>query len=62
MKFAACVIGVVVGLGIAFSQTYRPQAAPVIQGYQSPVQYARWGSLPYYPPSGGYCLDVAPAR
>lgn len=60
MKTIACVIGVVVGLGIAFGQTYRPQATGPV--YQSPVQYARWGSLPGYPPSGGYCLDVAAAR
>ena len=30
MKIVACVVGVVVGLGIAFGQTYRPQGAPVI--------------------------------
>jgi hypothetical protein len=57
MKTIACVVGVVVGLVGAWGQTYRPQSVP-FSTYQSPVQYARWGSLPGYPPSGGYCLDV----
>jgi len=61
MRIAACVVVVVVGLVVAWGQTYRPQAAPVTS-YRSPVQYARWGSLPGYPASGGYCLDVPPAR
>jgi hypothetical protein len=57
----ACVIGVVVGLAVSAVSTYRPQAQPVTS-YRPPVQYARWGSLPGYPASGGYCLDVPPAR
>ena len=57
MKTIAGVVGMVVGLAVAWGQTYRPQAAPVTS-YRSPVQYARWGSLPGYPASGGYCLDV----
>ena len=61
MKTIACVVGMVVGLAVAWGQTYQPQAAPVTS-YRSPVQYARWGSLPGYPASGGYCLDVPPAR
>lgn len=52
----ACVIGVVVGLAVSAMATHRPQAQPVGQ-YQSPVVRARWGSLPGFPPSGGYCLD-----
>jgi hypothetical protein len=51
----ACVVGVVLGLVGAWSVTYRPSAQPV--AHQAPVQVARWGSLPGFPPSGGYCLD-----
>jgi hypothetical protein len=51
----ACLCGVVLGLVGAYSVTYRPSAQPVAP--QAPVQYARWGSLPEYPPSGGYCVD-----
>jgi len=51
-----CVIGVVVGLSVAAVTTYRPQAQAVGQ-QPSYVLRARWGSLPGYPPSGGYCLD-----
>ena len=56
MKAFACVIGIVVGLGITAVTTYRPQAQAVGQ-QSSYVQRARWGSLPGFPPSGGYCLD-----
>ena len=52
----ACVLGVVVGLAVSAVATYRPQA----QAMGQPVKYvqrARWGSLPGFPPSGGYCLD-----
>lgn len=52
----ACVIGVVVGLAVSAVATYRPQGQPVGQPV-SYVQKARWGSLPGFPPSGGYCLD-----
>lgn len=52
----ACVLGIVVGLAVSAVATYRPQAQPVGQPV-SYVQKARWGSLPGFPPSGGYCLD-----
>lgn len=52
----ACVLGVVVGLAVSAVSTYRPQAQPVVRGPQI-VLKARWGSLPGFPPSGGYCLD-----
>lgn len=52
----ACVLGIVVGLAVSAVATYRPQAQAVGQPV-SYVQKARWGSLPGFPPSGGYCLD-----
>ncbi len=56
MKTIACVVGVVVGLAVSAVATYRPQAQAVGQPVGQVVK-ARWGSLPEYPPSGGYCLD-----
>lgn len=52
----ACVIGVVVGLAVSAVSTYRPQAQSVGQLVGTVVR-ARLGSLPGYPPSGGYCVD-----
>ena len=52
----ACVLGIVVGLAVSAVATYRPQAQPVGQ-LVGPVVKVRWGSLPGFPPSGGYCLD-----
>lgn len=52
----ACVIGVAVGLAVSAVSTYRPQSQAVGQPV-GPVVRARLGSLPGYPPSGGYCLD-----
>ena len=52
----ACVVGVLVGLAVSAVATYRPQAQPVGQSV-GPVVNGRWGSLPGFPPSGGYCLD-----
>jgi hypothetical protein len=52
----ACVVGVVVGLAVSAVSTYQPQAQTVGQ-LVGPTVKARWGSLPGYPPSGGYCLD-----
>ena len=56
MKTIACVIGVAVGLAVSAVSTYRPQAQAMGQPV-GPVVKARRGSLPEYPPSGGYCLD-----
>ena len=52
----AAVIGVVVGLAVSAVSTYRPQAQAMGQPV-GPVIKARRGSLPGYPPSGGYCVD-----
>lgn len=52
----ACVLGIVVGLAVSAVATYRPQAQAMGRPV-GPVVKARWGSLPGYPPSGGYCLD-----
>lgn len=49
MKTIACVIGVVVGLGIAWGQTYRPQTAPVT--YRPPVRQFAAGQTLGFPQS-----------
>ena len=48
MKTIACVVGVVVGLAVAWGQTYRPQAQA--SAFRLPMPHYMVGSIPGPPP------------